>query len=94
MIGQKRSVAFSCGQSTLRHRLLTTLFSIPKELWNNEDIEQCFIDHFGYSTGELSDKNVEKAGKDIVKDVASKTAVKNLLVVSNSSICINPSYLP
>jgi hypothetical protein len=84
---------FSCGQSTLRHRLLETLFSKSDELWTNEDIESYFIDSFGYSTGGLSDKNIEKAAKDIIKDVASKTAVKDMLIVSGSSARINPRYL-
>lgn len=84
---------FSCGQSTLRNRLLVALFSDPKTLWENEDVENYFIKHFGYSVEQLTDKNIEKAGKDIIKDVSAKTAVKDFLVVSNSSIRINRSYI-
>lgn len=90
MSGQK---VFACGQTTLRHRLLATIFSEPHKLWTNDDIEEIFIEKFNYSSGDLTDKAIEKAAKDIKKDVASATAVKDLLAVSNTSVRINSAYI-
>lgn len=90
MSGQK---VFACGQTTLRHRLLATLFNDPHKLWTNDEIEQVFIDNFNYTSGDLTDKAIEKAAKDIKKDVASATAVKDLLTVSNASVRVNGAYV-
>ncbi len=83
----------SCGQKTLRHRLLTTLYSEPKKQWDNESIVDYFVESFHYEQDELKDKAIEKAASDIKKDVAAKTAVKDFLLVSNSAIKINPFYV-
>lgn len=88
-----RAEVFRCGQTSLRHRLLTTLFSSPKKLWSTETIEECFISEFDYQAGQLKDKQVEKAANDIKKDVAAKTAAKDFLTVSNSTVQINPFFL-
>lgn len=85
---------FACGPNTLRHRLLTTLYSNPRALWKNQSIEDHFIEHFEYIEGQLSDKNIEKAANDIKKDVAAQVAAKDFLVVSNASVRVNPFYLP
>lgn len=82
-----------CGQSTLRHRLLTALFSEPKKLWTSEAIEDYFHDEFDYIRGQLTDKQVEKAANDIKKDMAAKTAAKDFLIVGNTTVQINPFYL-
>lgn len=84
---------FACGLTTLRNRLLTTLFSKPQMLWKNDDIEDYFIEHFDYKAGDLSDSNVTKTARDIRKDVASKVAVKNFLIIDNSAVRINPAYI-
>lgn len=84
---------FSCGQSTIRHRLLSTLFSDPRRMWEQDDIEQYFIDNFGYALYQLTTKQIEKTAKDIMKDVAAKTAVQDLLSVSGGIVRINPAYI-
>ncbi len=83
----------TCGQNTLRHRILTTLFSDPHKQWQNDLVEQYFIDHFDYSEGQLQDKSIEKTANDLRRDVAAKTAAKDFLLVSNSSIKLNPAYI-
>lgn len=83
----------SCGPTTLRHRLLTALYSKPKTLWENQKIEDYFIKHFDYTEGQLKDKTIEKAANDIKKDVAAKVGAKDYLFVSNAAIKINPFYL-
>lgn len=83
----------SCGPSTVRHRLLTTLFSAPSDLWGYEDIEEYFVKNFDYTYGEIQDKTLEKAANDLKKDVSAKKSVRDFLIVSNSSIRINPSYI-
>lgn len=83
----------SCGQTTLRHRLLTTLFSETHKQWANSDIADYFHTHFGYEPEELKDKTIEKAANDLRKDVAAKTAVKDFLIVSNASVSLNQTYL-
>lgn len=84
---------FSCRHTTLRNRLLVALFSDPKRLWEYDDIENYFIKHFGYKLYQLTSVKTEKAANDIKKDVASKTAAQEFLVVKNSTIRINPTYL-
>lgn len=84
---------FACGPNTLRHRLLTALYSKPQKLWQNQTVEDYFIKHFSYTEGQLSDKNIEKAGNDIKKDVAAQAGAKDFLIVSNASVRINPFYL-
>lgn len=85
---------FSCGTGTIRHRLLTAFYSKPSKLWQNEDLERYFIKHFNYQEGDLTDKQVEKNSNDITKDVAAKIGAKDFLIVSNSTVRINPKYLP
>lgn len=87
------SEVFTSGLSTLRNRLLITLFSQPKILWQNQAIEDYFIKNFGYQEGQLTDKKIEKAASDIRKDVAARAAAKDFLIVSNSAVRINPFYL-
>lgn len=84
---------FACGQLTLRNRLMSVLFSNLKKRWSNQDIEDYFIDNFSYYAGDLKDTAIEKAGNDIKKDVASRTGIRDFLLVSNSSITINSAYL-
>lgn len=84
---------FSSGPKTLRTRLLTALFSERRKEWNNENIEQYFIDHFDYREGELSDKTIEKAARDINTDVAAKTGVQAFLKISSASVQVNPAFL-
>lgn len=84
---------FACGLTTLRNRLLTTLFSKPQALWKNDDIEDYFVEHFDYVTGDLSDSNISKTARDIRTDVASKVAVKNFLIIDSSSVRINPAFI-
>lgn len=89
-----RNKVLACGQNTLKHRLLTTLFSDPGKLWGIDDIDSYFSNHFGYTPGDLKDRSVEKASNDIKAQVATKTGVKDFLLVSNSSTRINTAYLP
>lgn len=84
---------FSCGASTLRHKLLSALYSDPHRLWLNEDLEEYFIKCHSYTVGQLKDATVEKAANDIKRDVAAKVSVKDHLIISNSSVRINPIYL-
>jgi len=84
---------FACGLTTLRNRLLTTLFSKQQMLWKNDDIEDYFIEHFDYKAGDLSDSNIAKTARDIRTDVASKVAVKNFLIIDNSSVRISSAYI-
>lgn len=80
------------GLNTLRTRLLTVLFSNKERTWDNSDIEEEFVARFGYHFNEVSDKTIEKAARDIEKDVAAKTGVKDFLLYSNSCVEINPLY--
>lgn len=82
------------GENTLRHKLMSALWSDKDRLWGVEDINDYFVDHFNYREGELKERNVEKLGNDINKELAVKSSVKDLLAVTNSTIRINPTYLP
>jgi hypothetical protein len=90
-------VLLSAGATTLRHRLLALLYTDPTILWLNDDIEDHFVDNFGYVKGAigkdgLTDPKIEKAANSIKKDVAS-AGVKDFLIVSRSTVRINPIYL-
>jgi len=80
------------GPNSIKHRLLTALFSEPEKLWTNEAIEDYFVDHFHYQQGELKEASITKAANDIKRDVALKAAAKDFLVVSNATVRINPHY--
>lgn len=88
-----RNKVFACGQSTLKHRLLTTLFSKPTKLWGIDDIDKYFAKNFGFVRGELKDRSIEKTGNDIKAQVAMKTGVRDFLIVTNSSARVNSVYL-
>lgn len=83
----------SFGRSSIKHRLLATLYSNPEIEWENESIEDYFIDHFSYHKGELEDSQIRKAADDINRDIAAANAVRGLLRVSSSAIKINDQYL-
>lgn len=82
------------GENTLRHRLMLALWSDKDRLWGFEDINDYFTDHFNYQEGGLKDRNLEKLGNDINKELAFRSSVRDLLIVTNSSIRINANYLP
>jgi hypothetical protein len=84
---------FSCGPNTLRHRLLTALFSDTKRVWTQNDIEKYFIDNFGYTLYQLTAKQIDKTAKDFLKDVAVATSVQDLLIVGGGVIRINPAFV-
>ncbi len=88
-----RIEVLSCGQTTLRHRLLSTLFSDTHKHWANSDIADFFHTHFGYEPEELKDKAIEKAANDLRKDIAAKTAIKDFLIVSNATVSLNQAYV-
>lgn len=83
----------SFGRSSIKHRLLTALFSNTKMEWENNTIEDFFIKHFNYHEGELKDLQIRKAADDLNREVAAKSAIKDLLKVSSSSVRVNPQYL-
>ena len=82
-----------CQQNSIRHRVLSTVFSKANSLWNYDDVGEYFIENFGYNWDSFRETSVVKAGNDINKDVAAKTAVNGLLSVGNSSIRVNPDYI-
>lgn len=86
--------ALKFGENTLRHKLMSALWSDKNRLWGFEDINDYFVDHFNYQEGELKDRNIEKLGIDINKELASKSSVNDLLAVTNSTVRVNPTYLP
>jgi hypothetical protein len=63
----------SPGASSIKHRLLTTLYSEPEKAWSNDDIEEYFIKHFDYTAGELKDTQIRKSANDINTEVALKS---------------------
>ncbi|GEM_PF-2457828 len=81
------------GKDTLRTRMLTALFSDRQKHWKNDDIEEYFVENFDYQYGELSDKNIAKAARDINKDIATNTGVQDFLNFSNSSVQITSRYV-
>ncbi len=88
-----RNDVLKYSQNSIKHRLLTTLFSRADKQWTNEAIANYFNKKFGYEPDELSDKSISKAANDIKRDVALKAAAKDFLIVSNAFVRINPSYL-
>lgn len=88
-----RTEILKCGATSIKHRLLTTLFSEPEKLWSNEDIEDYFIKKFDYVRDDLRESSITKAANDIKRDVALKAAVSDLLIVTNASVRVNPNYL-
>ena len=81
------------GGETLRHRILCALYSDPDKVWTTESIEDYFIEHFNYTTGSLKDSQVRKAADDINREVAAKSAIKEMLNVASSSVGLNLHYL-
>lgn len=88
-----RTDVLKYGQNSIKHRLLTTLFTKPNKQWTNEDIADYFVKKFHYQQDELSDASITKAANDIKRDVALKAAAKDFLIVSNASVHINPHYI-
>lgn len=88
-----RSDLLKFGLNSIKHRLLSALFTKPDELWTNEAIEDYFTEHFHYHQGELKEASITKAANDIKRDVALKGATKDFLIVSNASVRINPPYI-
>jgi hypothetical protein len=89
-----RRAVMSPGASTIKHRLLTTLFSNSGIRWKNDDIEDYFVEHFGYKKGQLKDTHIRKAANDITAEVAIKSAVREFLDASGTHVSINPKYIP
>lgn len=83
----------SPGGSSLKHRLLSALYSEPERHWKNNDIEGYFIDNFDYRDGQLKDSQIRKTANDITAEVAIKSGLKDFLDPSGTHVRINPTYL-
>lgn len=88
-----RNKVFSCGQTTQKHRVLSALFSNPQKQWSIEDFDKFFAKEFNRGRYILEKRSLEKTGNDIKAQVAIKTGVKDFLLVSSSSLRINPNYV-
>ncbi|TAH32547.1 hypothetical protein EYC58_02735 [Candidatus Saccharibacteria bacterium] len=83
----------SFGRSSIKHRLLTALFSNTETEWENNAIEDFFIKSYDYHEGELTDTQIRKAADDINRELAAKSPIKDLLKVSSAAITVNQQYL-
>lgn len=88
-----RTKVFSCGQTTQKHRVLTALFTSPRKQWSVNDFDKYFTDKFNRGRYTLEKRSLEKTGNDIKAQVATKTGIKDFLIVSSSSLRINPHYV-
>lgn len=83
----------SCSQISQKHRVLTALFSDPYKQWSIKDFDSYFAEHFNRGRYTLEKRSLERTGNDIRSQVATLTGIKDFLLVSASSLRINPSYL-
>lgn len=88
-----RNKVMACSQVSQKHRVLTALFSDPHKQWSAKDFDKYFTEQFNRGRYTLEDRSLEKTGNDIKSQVATKTGVNDFLLVSASSLRINPLYV-